>query len=313
MCITSSQEAGLAWWIFQCHSFFALAPILVGMAGFCTGRRILNPFTILVLILAVIADFLCSSLPRMFVVEIVTYNFGSGPLLTLRGGMIGGGIHVLSMCFCIYFFLKPVKWNVFFDKKFFISIFMLWWLALFSNFLPLYGQELPPLHPVADSVLSVILSVYLNRYSEAKFGILRIGANILISIAIGVLFGMLLWSLLAAISFREIYVTAASSLIACSFLSFLLFHQYKSNQVFSIPKLNLEKYGLSKQEIRICELIEEGHSRSFIQLVLNVSNGTLRNHFKNIYSKVLPESKSSSKDQLQRLTVFLSKKKSKTD
>ncbi|EMJ97228.1 helix-turn-helix transcriptional regulator [Leptospira sp. WS58.C1] len=309
MCLSSSDELGLAWWIFQCHSFFSLAPILAGMAGFCTGRKILNPLTVLVLVAAVLADFLCSSIPHYFVVGFNPFPFGYGPLLSLSGGLIGAGVHVLGMCICIYFFLNPVKWNVFFEKKFFITIFLLWWMALFSNFLPLYGIDLPPLHPVADAALSVTLSVYLNRYNQGSPGLFRIAANILISIAVGILVGMLFWPIFKSLQFKEIYITAISALAACSFLSFLVFHLYKTANVIPKTEFNLEEYGLSKQELRICELLNEGHSRSFIQLVLNVSNGTLRNHLKNIYAKVLPGSKSSSKDQLQRLTVFLAKRK----
>ncbi|WP_246836756.1 helix-turn-helix transcriptional regulator [Leptospira kmetyi] len=130
-------------------------------------------------------------------------------------------------------------------------------------------------------------------------------------LAIGVLLGMSFWNVLKSVPFREVYVTAISAFTACSFITFLLFHSYGTKNVLPTSHLNLKGFGLSKQEIRICELLEEGNSRNFIQLVLNVSNGTLRNHLKNIYAKVLPELKSNSKDQLQRLTVFLSKQKEK--
>ncbi|TGM03709.1 DNA-binding response regulator [Leptospira barantonii] len=311
MCVSSTEEIGLAWWIFQCHSFFILSPVLVGMASFCTGRKILNRFTIFVFIVAILMDFLCSSMPRMFIEGFKPFQFGLAPLVSPIGGMIGIGIHLLSMFLCIYFFIRPVEWNVFFDKRFFIGVFLLWWVALFSNFFPLYGVDLPPLHPVADAVLSVTLSVYLNRYNEGKRGLLQIVANILISIAIGVMLGMSFWNVLKSVPFREVYVTAISAFAACSFITFLLFHSYETKNLLPTSHLNLEGFGLSKQEIRICELLEEGNSRNFIQLVLNVSNGTLRNHLKNIYAKVLPESKSNSKDQLQRLTVLLSKRKEK--
>lgn len=309
MCASPTEQIGLAWWVFQCHSFLLLSPILVGMASYCTGRRILNSFTIVAFIAAILIDFLCSSVPGFFVVGFEFFSFGLAPRISVIGGVLAMGVHVFAMVACIYFFWKPVKWNVFFEKKFFITVFLFWWVALFSNFLPLYGIELPPMHPVADASLSVTLSVYLNRYSLSKPGPFRIGANILISIALGIMVGMIFWPVFKFVKFGEIYATAISALVACSFLSFLLFHLYQTERYAPAQTLDLSKYGLSKQEIRICELIQEGHSRNFIQLVLNVSNGTLRNHLKNIYSKVLPESKSSSKDQLQRLTVFLAKRK----
>ncbi|RHX89450.1 LuxR family transcriptional regulator [Leptospira stimsonii] len=310
ICASTSEEMGMAFWVFNCHSFFILSPVLVGMASFCTGRRILNRFTIFVFIVALACDFFCSSFPRMIISGFKSFHFGLAPLLSPIGGSLGIGIHVLAMGVCIYFFIKPVQWNVFFEKRFFVGVFLFWWLALFTNFVPLFGIDIPPLHPVADSALSVVLSVYLNRYNVGKTSLLRIAANILISIAIGVTIGMFFWSVFKFLPFREIYVTAISSLSACSFMAFLFFHSYKSEEIPTIVQsLNLDGYGLSKQEIRICELLEAGHSRTFIQLILNVSNGTLRNHLKNIYAKVLPESKSTSKDQLQRLTIFLSKRK----
>ncbi|PJZ52427.1 helix-turn-helix transcriptional regulator [Leptospira adleri] len=309
ICAAPNEEMGLAFWVFNCHSFFILSPVLVGMTSFCTGRRILNRFTIFVFVVALVFDFFCSSFPRLIITGFQSFQFGLAPLLSPLGGVLGIGIHVLALCVSIYFFLKPVQWNVFFEKRFFVGVFLFWWFALFTNFVPLFGIDLPPLHPVADSALSVILSVYLNRYNVGKASLLRITANILISIAIGVTIGMFFWSFFKFIPFHEIYVTAISALSACSFMAFLVFHSYKTEELVSVPNLNLDGYGLSKQEIRICELIEAGHSRTFIQLILNVSNGTLRNHLKNIYAKVLPESKSTSKDQLQRLTILLSKLK----
>ncbi|TGK33886.1 LuxR family transcriptional regulator [Leptospira gomenensis] len=311
MCISSTEETILAWWIFQCHSFFLLSPVLVGMASFCTGRRILNPFTIFVFVAAILADFLCSSMPRMIIGGFRWFSFGTAPLLSPIGGIIGAGIHLLSLSVCIYLFVRPVQWNTFFEKKFFVGVFLFWWSALFLNFFPMYGFDVPPLHPVVDATLSVTLSVYLNRYNAGKLGLFRIGANILISIAVGVTIGMLFWPALEWLVHRELYVTAVAALCASSFLSFLWFRAEDGEAEIILSKagFNLEEYGLSKQEIRICELLEAGHSRTFIQLILNVSNGTLRNHLKNIYAKVLPESTSTAKDQLQRLTVFLSKKK----
>ncbi|MBW0435379.1 LuxR family transcriptional regulator [Leptospira yasudae] len=309
MCLSPNEDVSIAWWIFQCHSFFILAPILVGMASFSTGRKILNPYTWTTLIAAIIVDFLASSMPRFFIGGFKLLSFGLSPLISPVGAALGVGVHLLSLCICIYLFARPVQWNVFFERKFFISVFLLWWFALFANLFPMHGINLPPLHPVADAALSVTLSVYLNRYNAAGFGFWRILANILISIAVGVTIGMLFWPVLKSVAYRELYVTAIAAFSACSFISFLLFHSFKTDSILPRKEFNLEGFGLSKQEIRICELLEAGHSRTFIQLILNVSNGTLRNHLKNIYAKVLPESKSTAKDQLQRLTIFLSKQK----
>ncbi|MCG6169991.1 helix-turn-helix transcriptional regulator [Leptospira sanjuanensis] len=309
MCLSTNEETSLAWWIFQCHSFFLLSPILVGMASFSTGRKILNVYTWIVLIAAVVVDFLCSSMPRLFIVEFRMLSFGLSPMISPFGAALGAGIHLLSLSVCIYLFVRPVQWNVFFERNFFVGVFLLWWFALFANFFPMHGVNLPPLHPVADAALSVTLAVYLNRYNAAGFGFWRILANILISIAVGVTIGMLFWPVLRSIAYHELYVTAIAAFCACSFISFLLFHSFRTDSILPRQEFNLEGFGLSKQEIRICELLEAGHSRTFIQLILNVSNGTLRNHLKNIYAKVLPESKSTAKDQLQRLTILLSKRK----
>ncbi|MCW7468141.1 helix-turn-helix transcriptional regulator [Leptospira kanakyensis] len=312
LCLAPDETSGLAFWIFQCHSFFLLAPILVALCSFCTGRKLFNQGTIFIAIYALVVDLLCSSIPKTIVYGFATLSFGTAPLLTFFGGILGGSVHFFAIAISLYFVLSPLEWNSFFHRKTFILALCVWWFGLFSNFLPMYGFNFPPLHPVVDATISVLFSIYLNRYNASKPSIYSLFASILISLAVGLLVGILVLGILPIFPLRELVVSIVTTLTSLLFFSYLLkttLKDEKPNLSFSLP---LENFGLSKQELRICELIAEGHSRSFIRLILNVSDGTLRNHLKNIYGKVLPETNSTSKDQLQRLTVFLSKQKSQS-
>ncbi|TGM34006.1 hypothetical protein EHQ92_17845 [Leptospira biflexa] len=131
-------------------------------------------------------------------------------------------------------------------------------------------------------------------------------AKIPSALTVGLMAGSIICILVKEFPLRELVVASVTGLTSLLYFNFLVNAKYKETNQINTNQLNLEKFGLSKQERRICELIAQGHSRTFIRLVLNVSDGTLRNHFKKIYSKVLPETKSTSKDQLQRLTVTLS-------
>ncbi|PJZ84245.1 helix-turn-helix transcriptional regulator [Leptospira harrisiae] len=309
LCFASDETTGLAFWIFQCHSFFLLAPVLVAICSFCTGRKLLNQGTIGIAIYALVVDLICSSIPKTVVYGFAKFSFGMAPLLTDVGGILGGSVHFFAITLSLYYVLFPLEWNAFFERRTFIIALCVWWFGLFSNFLPMYGFNFPPLHPVVDATLSVLFSIYLNRFNAAKPSVYSFIASILISLAVGLLIGIFILGILPIFTYKEFVTSVLTTLTSLVFFAYLLKTTLKDNRPNLPFLLPLEQFGLSKQELRICELIAEGHSRSFIRLILNVSDGTLRNHLKNIYGKVLPESNSTSKDQLQRLTVFLSKQK----
>ncbi|EOQ97713.1 transcriptional regulator, LuxR family [Leptospira wolbachii serovar Codice str. CDC] len=309
LCIAPDETMGLAFWIFQCHSFFLLAPVLVALCAFCTGRKLFNKATIIIAIYALVIDLLCSSIPKNFVYGFSLLSFGMAPLLTVFGGILGGSVHFFAIAVSLYFVLSPQEWIPFFDRKTFIIALCVWWFGLFSNFLPMYGFDFPPFHPIVDATLSVLLSIYLNRYNTSRPSLYSLFASILISLAVGLFVGILFLGILPIFPFKEFVTSIVTTFVGLLFFAYLLKTTLKENKPNLSFSLSLGDFSLSKQELRICELIAEGHSRSFIRLILNVSDGTLRNHLKNIYAKVLPESNSTSKDQLQRLTVFLSKHK----
>ncbi|MBM9545410.1 helix-turn-helix transcriptional regulator [Leptospira sp. 201903074] len=309
LCLAPNETTSMALWIFQCHSFFLLAPVLVALCSFCTGRKLFNKATIGIAIYALAIDLLCSSIPNTFVYGFTLLSFGIAPLLTIFGGILGGSVHFFAIAVSLYFVLSPLEWIPFFDRKTFIIALCVWWFGLFSNFLPMYGFNFPPFHPVVDATLSVLLSIYLNRYNTSRPSLYSLIASILISLAVGLFVGILVLGILPTFPLKELATSVITTVTSLLFFAYLLKTTLKDNRPNLSFSLSLENFSLSKQELRICELIAEGHSRSFIRLILNVSDGTLRNHLKNIYAKVLPESNSTSKDQLQRLTVFLSKHK----
>lgn len=309
MCWAPTVELNRIFWSLQSHSFFAMAPILVAISSYASGRKLSNPWSLSIIGLALLADLLSTSIPGLFIIEFQRMPFGFAPILSTEGAVIASSVHVLSILVSLFLLWKPVHWNSFFNRKVFISAVFTWWAALFTNFIPMSGINFPPLHPVFDGILSVLFAIYVNRFSAGKPGLLRNLSTALIAGAMGLLAALLIWPVLNGYTLAPWMLSMISTAIgigAFSILSWL-----EKRELVPVPDVHLEldEFGLSKQELRICELISEGHSRSFIRLVLNVSDGTLRNHLKNIYAKVLPENTTGSKDQLQRLTVLLSKLK----
>ena len=310
MCWGPNENWVRIFWAIQAHTFFAVAPILVAICSFASGRRLVNPWTLSVCGLALAVDLFSTSAPAFFITEFKHLEFGFAPIISVPGGIIASTVHVAAIAVSLYLLWNPRQWNAFFERKVFTIALIVWWLAIFSNFIPMSGFRFPPMHPVVDGVLSVLFAIYVNRFSAGPQGILRTLSNALISGAIGLLAALFIWPLTSRFEFGPWVLSAVSTAAGISFFSFLVWLGGRTDvPVVEVGAMDLGEYGLSKQELRICELVAEGHSRSFIRLVLNVSDGTLRNHLKNIYAKTLPENTTGSKDQLQRLTVLLSKKK----
>jgi len=67
-------------------------------------------------------------------------------------------------------------------------------------------------------------------------------------------------------------------------------------------------FGLTYQEANICELLLRGETKLDILSKLKITNGTMRNHLSEIYSKTIDlftAEVSKDRDKLQKLTVFL--------
>lgn len=309
MCWAPTEELVRIFWSLQCHSFFSTAPILVALSSYAAGRPLVNRWTLGVLLLALFADLFSTSVPEWFIIQFQRMNFGYAPILTLKGGVFASTVHVVAILVSLFLLWKPIQWNSFFNRRVFVIAVLTWWAALFSNFLPMSGFSIPPLHPVVDGILSVLFAIYVNRFSAGRPGFLRNLSHALIAGAVGLLGASFLWPFLQQWKSGPWVLSIVSTALGIAAFSLLSWLETRDNSPVPGVRLDLDDFGLSKQELRICELIAEGHSRSFIRLVLNVSDGTLRNHLKNIYAKVLPENTSGSKDQLQRLTVLLGKRK----
>ncbi|TGN16928.1 LuxR family transcriptional regulator [Leptospira idonii] len=311
LCLSQNEEQALFWWkYFNAGSWMALAPLVVGMVAFASGRNIFVLPTLIASIAAGLIFLMIQISPQSFIIGSKMNSFGMGPLLSNQGAIIGALPQLIGIGTSIYMLLRPVQWNDYFKRKFFTTAVILWWISLFANLITTSGADIPPLHPIADAIISVTLAIHLNRKSIGVPAPILFLSNLLISVSCGIVIGTLVGPYCPHLPSSEIFILAVSSLVSCAMLTFLKQRQQSALGDDTTPlSISLKEFGLSRQEIRICELIQEGHSRSFIQLVLNVSNGTLRNHLKNIYGKVLPpkKEKDTSKDQLQRLTIFLAR------
>lgn len=315
LCVSTSESLSRGTWAYMMvPTWYAIPVLLVSMSSFASGRGLFSKSTIITLILFLPALIILFARPDTFLVGFRPTSFAPLSLhMSTWGNLMGAYPQIVGICMSIYLLLKPVRWVSFFSRKFFFAAIGLWWLPMFGNLAASAGVDLPPPHSIVDVILSVMFSIYFNRLSIGVSHALRLISNVLISLAMSVIVGILLWEFIDQFESAELILLFISSFVACIFVSILNLSEISnSEQSTQSIELALQEFQLSKQELRICELLHEGHSRGFVQLVLNVSEGTLRNHLKNIYAKVLPKTKSQSKDQLQRLTVMLSKRLDRT-
>lgn len=311
LCISDSPGFSRAIWAYaMVPAWFLIPVLLVSMVSFASGRGIVNRFSIFMGVSVLPALFAIFISPASFLVSFHKTSFAILSLeMSAMGSFLGGYSQFIGIALSLYLILRPIRWVSFFSRKLFIIAILLWWLPMLSNILATAGFDIPPPHSLADAVMSVMFSIYLNRRSIGVSPIISLVSNILISLSISVILGIIAWEVLPTHSGKEVVVISVVALFACIFASLLNVKGLASGESHGNDMdASLREFKLSKQELRICELIFEGHSRAFIQLVLNISEGTLRNHLKNIYAKVLPKRKDQSKDQLQRLTVLISKK-----
>jgi DNA-binding CsgD family transcriptional regulator len=310
LCLTTVEAEAFFWWrYFNAVAWFSTPPLLVAMTAFVTGRRILAWPAGLAVGTSVLCLLAALIRPELYIAEFHQFKFGLGPITTPVGNVLGALPQLTGIALAAGLLLHPVKWNAFFHRGLFVVGVVLWWLPMFANLAPMAGMNIPPLHPIADVVMSIGFSAYLNRRSLQAPQASAIASNLLIAASVGVILTTLAGLIVVLPAAVALFATALGAAACLT----LLRYPREAAALADIPAvlaLDLQQFGLSRQEIRICELIQEGHSRSFIQLVLNVSNGTLRNHLKNIYAKVLPRDaeRPAARDQLQRLTVFLSRR-----
>lgn len=303
------------WWTyFMTPTWFAVPALMVALSAFASGRKILGFPLILNVVIAFSIYLSIIIYPDFYIQGSTTVAFANyTPLISLPGNLLRALPQFIGIGFCTYYLARPIRWENFFSKGILTLAMLLWWLPIFTYLFANTVLKLPPFHAFADTIMSVMLTVYFNRKSIGIYFPLNILSNVLISMAVGVSVGLLMLQSFVQIQNGRFFLISFASLITTSILSYLLNRISGLNHVAPASlTIALKKFGLSRQELRICELIQEGHSRSFIQMVLNVSNGTLRNYLKSIYAKVLPSIDSGEirKDQLQRLTIFLNKLKS---
>ena len=196
------------------------------------------------------------------------------------------------------------------SNRMLVGLFAIWWFAALSFLLPFSGIPFAPTGPAVDSVVSVIIAIHLNRdrsmTRKSEWLLFLSGATA--SLSVGMLFTWIVEGFFVSRSWIQ---SGIGGLITAS--GALLFYRLWSatRQEESRKPLFVrlqEKYELTYQEALICEMLARGTRRAEVQKALEITTGTLKNHFTSIYSKTidfLEENEAVSRDKLQRLTVFL--------
>ncbi|MBL8020868.1 MAG: hypothetical protein JNM27_14455 [Leptospirales bacterium] len=307
-------EAGMFWLFILRHFLFFLPLCLLVLAAFLSGRKILNTFTALLfaywLCFIVLADFTYLTDRGWFVREMHLHAWGYFPVLHPPGIALLSSGYLTCFAISIYWLARPIERIAGISLPVVLIFYLVWWPGIMLNGFPLAGFEIPPFGNGIDAIVSLAFSASLHRKRSGFFtpGPLWVLSEMLASAAFGLLCGFLVLVLLPGAILTGPVITglvmAAGSLVFLNWLRREPVDQAKAKDLTSI----LKPYDLSRQETRICELIAEGYSKRDVLVFLNIADGTLRNHLMSIYDKTIHKTSNvpeSSRDKLQRLTVFL--------
>ncbi|MBM9577612.1 response regulator transcription factor [Leptospira sp. 201903070] len=304
---SSSEKAFIYFHIFR-HFIFFVPYLLLSLSRILSGRPVRSAMTYIVLTstiaLLILIEFDFFADKSVLIREWKLYEWGWFPVLEIPARILVGGFFGICFLISLILLLKPKETLL----KGWIPVFVVfWWLGLGTNFIPLFGINFLPLGMSADSIISVFVSVYLSR-EEADSVFHRMAEGfVCLSVALGLSSLSILY--LTRIESTRIQ-TVLLSLIGAT-TSWIILRFFRPSKIKSEPLdlKSLSEKGLTKQELRICELISEGYTRKQIGFFLGIADGTLRNHLVHLYDKTVDKEKESNfgKDKFQRLTVFLQK------
>lgn len=243
-----------------------------------------------------------------FVREMRRFDWGyyplAGPLGALYFLLTAGGATV-----GFYFLLRPVRILYARAYRRLTLIFVLFWIAGASNLIPVTGLPLFPVGNAVDTVLALFVLKILMGAAAPAGGLYQVGRVLsALSGAVLAAWFMLAWAPLPGAAANLI---AASLLASLATLGLFLATGQAANETVEQPFTPLfvrlqREYRLTYQEARICCELQAGRTRAELSARLNVAPGTLKNHLLSIYRKTLHrEGQGESREQLQRLTVFL--------
>ncbi len=185
------------------------------------------------------------------------------------------------------------------------GLFLLFWLGLGTNYLPVHGIDILPLGNALDAGLSFfIVRTWLGSYSSTWTArLLVLGALLCPSLVIAYLMA----AFVLPVHPVSTVTTALAATVAALWVSRYVSLRADSS-VRALPQLRLSEAGLTPQELRICKLVARGLDRRAIENRLQITAGTLRIHLKSIYAKTIEKGRdnpSPDREKLQRLTTFL--------
>ena len=304
---SSSGEAVVFFHIFR-HFIFFVPYLLLSLSRILSGRPAVSTMTSVILAitiaLLVLIEFDFFSNRSVLIQEWKSYDWGLFPILAIPARILVGGLFGVSFLLSLAVLLKPQE-NL--QRGWIPVLVVFWWIGLGTNFIPLFGINLFPLGMGADSIISVFVSVYLSR-TESNSAFQKIAeAAACLSVSLGL--GSLFLLYLPDLHFAQGPTVLLSLIGATATWIVLRLFRPSGRPTELLDMRSLAQKGLTKQELRICELISEGYTRKQIGFFLGIADGTLRNHLVHLYEKTVGKESGSDggKDKLQRLTVFLQK------
>ncbi|TGK32751.1 hypothetical protein EHQ12_12495 [Leptospira gomenensis] len=300
---SSSEQAYLFFHVFR-HFIFFVPPLLLCLSRILSGRKAESATTVGLIAISIGLIFMIEwdyFVPEKSVLirEWKSYSWGLFPVLEIQTRILVGGFFGIGFILSLFVLVKPDKAPV---QGWIPFLVVCWWLGLGTNFLPLFGWNVFPLGMGADTIVSVFISVYLSRERAESF--FHKVAELLASASVALGCGSLSVLFFGGESarFQTIFLSAVG--VAASWIVLRLFRKKEKAELLNLT--SLAQKGLTKQELRICELIAEGYTRKQIGFFLGIANGTLRNHLVNLYDKTIDlERNAEGKEKFQRLTVFL--------
>ena len=196
-------------------------------------------------------------------------------------------------------------------------LFLAYWVALITNYLPVAGIEILPIGNAADAVLSaaIVLQLYGGTPTTMAGERLRSLAEFAGAAAFAVLGGYAAAQLMGGSTAPVAIVSGVAALGAYRFLFQRLRPATLRTGPVAAPltgtpfaRVLKDDFGLTGAEISVCVLLRQGHEKDEVAARLMISRGTLKRHLSSIYGKTVERNSvkaSNRHDKLQRLTVFL--------
>jgi len=313
----SASSEGDAWLYFHFmrHFVFLLPPVFLVFCAFLAGYQI--PKTLISVFIYTCASIALFNFTFFYkvnwlILELKKFSWGYFPVAN-GGAKVLLGLQVLvNIPLGIYFLIWPQKRLRFVREYRMLAIlYVLWWVGILLNLFPFLGLKSLPLGFVADATFAVLISAHLHKYSFLRirhktwFNI----SGIFSSLAIGIFISGIGMEFL----FPKSWLANGIVGIITSSLTLISYQAYFENRsklvkLKSIFNLLRSEYNLTKTEASICDLLFQEQSRKSIKTLLQISDGTFRNHLSHIYEKTISITENLDlvqKDKLQRLTIFL--------